>query len=279
MKRASLLLSVAVIAGWLIWLAVAAQPTAEGVIRQMLDTYRNLKTYEEMATETQRVKQGEQERTVTIAHRFAYKAPNKFYYDFQQQGKTVAVGVCDGKTLLFHFIPRNQGMKAEAPADMTNMEGLLERMGLRTQLDPLAFLIGDDPLANGGKATIIKEDTVDGKPTYQIEVTNPERPKVTLWIGKTDHLLYKTHQVITGTVRGQPVTITVTETHTEMKVNPDLSETAFAYQPPKDAVMETLNVLVGKPAPPFKLTDLDGKEVELAKLKGKVVVLNFWAFW
>ncbi len=278
MKR-GLLVSVAVIVGWLLWLAVAVQPTAEEVIRQMLETYRNLKTYEEMATETHLVKQGEKEQTVTIAHRFAYKAPNNFYYDSQQQGQTVAVGVCDGKTLLFHFIPRNQGIKAEAPADMVGMEDLLERMNLRTQLDPLAFLVGDDPLAEGGKATIVKEDTVDGKPTYQVEVTNPERPKVTLWIGKTDRLLYKTQQVITGTARGQQVTITVTETHTGMKVNPELSETAFAYRLPQDATMETLNVLVGKPAPSFKLTDLDGREVELAKLKGKVVVINFWAFW
>jgi peroxiredoxin len=34
-----------------------------------------------------------------------------------------------------------------------------------------------------------------------------------------------------------------------------------------------------KPAPNFKLTAHDGKVVELAKLKGKVVVVNFWATW
>jgi cytochrome c biogenesis protein CcmG/thiol:disulfide interchange protein DsbE len=34
-----------------------------------------------------------------------------------------------------------------------------------------------------------------------------------------------------------------------------------------------------KPAPNFKLTAYDGKVVELSKLKGKVVVVNFWATW
>lgn len=34
-----------------------------------------------------------------------------------------------------------------------------------------------------------------------------------------------------------------------------------------------------KPAPNFKLTAQDGKVIELAKLKGKVVVVNFWATW
>lgn len=34
-----------------------------------------------------------------------------------------------------------------------------------------------------------------------------------------------------------------------------------------------------KPAPNFKLTAYDGKVIELAKLKGKIVVVNFWATW
>jgi thiol-disulfide isomerase/thioredoxin len=37
--------------------------------------------------------------------------------------------------------------------------------------------------------------------------------------------------------------------------------------------------LLGKPAPVFTLTDLDGKKVSLAELKGKPVLVNFWATW
>lgn len=35
----------------------------------------------------------------------------------------------------------------------------------------------------------------------------------------------------------------------------------------------------GKPAPALALTDLDGKPWSLAALKGRPVVLNFWASW
>ena len=37
--------------------------------------------------------------------------------------------------------------------------------------------------------------------------------------------------------------------------------------------------LVGRPAPDFALNDLDGNPVNLRDLRGKVVVLNFWATW
>ncbi len=38
-------------------------------------------------------------------------------------------------------------------------------------------------------------------------------------------------------------------------------------------------VLVGRPAPAFDVRDLEGRRWTLSDLKGKVVVLNFWATW
>lgn len=40
---------------------------------------------------------------------------------------------------------------------------------------------------------------------------------------------------------------------------------------------ETLEI--GRPAPAFKLPDLSGRQVSLEQLKGKVVLLDFWATW
>ncbi len=37
--------------------------------------------------------------------------------------------------------------------------------------------------------------------------------------------------------------------------------------------------LIGKPAPALRLTDLDGRAVDLVDLAGRPVVLNFWSTW
>lgn len=47
---------------------------------------------------------------------------------------------------------------------------------------------------------------------------------------------------------------------------------AFRYDPNYIA-----SPLIGKPAPNFRLVDLEGEVSELAALRGKPVVINFWA--
>ena len=45
------------------------------------------------------------------------------------------------------------------------------------------------------------------------------------------------------------------------------------------AFIGTFVVYSATKAPDFKLVDIQGKQVSLSALKGKVVVLNFWATW
>lgn len=45
------------------------------------------------------------------------------------------------------------------------------------------------------------------------------------------------------------------------------------------ACVEAKPPAIGTLAPAFRVTSFDGREVSLADLRGKVVVLNFWATW
>jgi len=60
-----------------------------------------------------------------------------------------------------------------------------------------------------------------------------------------------------------------------------LAVEAFYYfsPPPLDAEQKALWVWQGVLAPDFSVTNLDGRTIHLADLKGKRVVLNFWATW
>jgi cytochrome oxidase Cu insertion factor (SCO1/SenC/PrrC family) len=52
-----------------------------------------------------------------------------------------------------------------------------------------------------------------------------------------------------------------------------------ALAAPDFALMQVIPYEPPKPAPAFALPDLDGKEVRLSDLRGKVAMLFFWATW
>ena len=94
---------------------------------------------------------------------------------------------------------------------------------------------------------------------------------------------------------------------TNARLNIALPEAAFAFRTPHGAFVQDNRVnpplvyregvttpqpvqrqrepqkrqalLVGQPAPEFELASLSGEKIKLADLRGKVVVLNLFAFW
>ena len=58
-----------------------------------------------------------------------------------------------------------------------------------------------------------------------------------------------------------------------------LAAAAAAAAPPDFAAMQVQRIEPSKPAPAFELPDLGGRTQRLSDLRGKVVMLFFWATW
>src|SRR5262249_49681544 len=90
---------------------------------------------------------------------------------------------------------------------------------------------------------------------------------------------------------GVTVDSKMTYIFTVARLGEQVPETLFAFTPPEGAkevaelnspirpVAPRRSNLVGKDAIAFALKDLEGNQVDLQSLKGKVVLLDFWASW
>ena len=71
---------------------------------------------------------------------------------------------------------------------------------------------------------------------------------------------------------------------TNIRVNKPVNAALYAYTPPPGVTLKqaaaTLPLLAnGTPAPDFSAVDRDNKAVKLSDLRGKAVVIDFWASW
>jgi thiol-disulfide isomerase/thioredoxin len=115
--------------------------------------------------------------------------------------------------------------------------------------------------------------------------------KLMMWIDKKTHVEIK--EEITYTIKVSPTAgaspveykSKITQLTRALKVDQPVAPTQFAFVPPADAKEQPAAVagnridLTGNDAPSFRGVSLDGKVYNSEDLKGKVVLLDFWATW
>ena len=63
------------------------------------------------------------------------------------------------------------------------------------------------------------------------------------------------------------------------KLSPDVQQYGVSAKDVKAELETLIKVRPGKPAPDFTAKDINGKQFTLSSLKGKVVIIDFWASW
>jgi thiol-disulfide isomerase/thioredoxin len=63
------------------------------------------------------------------------------------------------------------------------------------------------------------------------------------------------------------------------RAHPDQRASVSQVSPASERAAAIRFVKDPEPAPPFSLHDIAGRNVSMADLKGKVIILNFWATW
>lgn len=169
--------------------------------------------------------------------------------------------------------------------------GIADVLGEMKSKDPFleVQLTGEEVLEAGGTRfeCFVIESKLD-------KIDMPGTMKLTdgvmkMWIDKKTKLTLK--QTATAIMQGgalrRPAEMNQTINILSVKLNEPVPDSLFVFTPPEGAkevkefqgLVKANADLSGKDAPDFALNSLDGKEFSLQAMRGKVVLLDFWATW
>ena len=270
-------------------------PEARAILDESAEAYRKLKSLELGGTLTGDFEAGGQKQGGNETFTSRFVAPNMFVHqskdpsngDFTlgSTGDQMYLFAKQSSSYLQQPSPKNKVAISELPDPFPRL--------LPMQNPSLTLALAKNPageLIDNAAAAEKVSDLKIGDTSYpSVKLTQRDGTQTTLSFDPASHLIRQASQDIRTTLQSKGVqdvvkaqtTIDYTTTNADAQVPPE----QFAWAPPAGAkdISAAADVdaaaLVGKTAPPFKATGLDGKDVALSELKGHVVVLDFWATW
>ena len=272
------------------------QIVADGVLKDMAAAYKKASTYSDNGT-VRLMAEGAMGRIDQSADfSLTFERPNKMHMDVY--GATV---VCDGKELYARVedLP-DQVLVRDAPKEFTMESIYRDRILATTLIQGFAgaspqwrLLTADDPmkiLLHGVESASLGEPgKIGDRDYYCVNIVRKDGTAV-FWVDRESHVLRRielpTDELRRMLARGGEVKeVLLVADFVDARLDAKIDAGKFLVEVPSDANRVKFFVpphpaqLLGKKAPEFRFTDLDGNSVTVESLAGKVAVLDFWAGW
>lgn len=269
-----------------------ALPDAKNLLSQSGEALNKVRSYQYESQMVMDMTVAGNPVNVSLTNSVAAVNPNKKRVESKSQVGG-AMLISDGEYTWFYSSALHQYVKKAA---LQTPQSILTALGLGDLPDPGQVFkdlktIGDEPIEIGGKKFDCwrLESRIDRFSMPQVQGVELTDGVARFWIAK--ELKITLQMTMSGNLQGGPmpgqVAMQQKMTMLSLKIDVDLPDSLFHFTPPEGA-KEVADFaapglgkpdLAGKPGLEFRVQSLDGKAYDLAELKGKVVLLDFWATW
>ncbi len=231
---------------------------ARELLHQVAEGYRNLPAAQFEYLDVRNRTTEKTETRSEVRSTLLFSPPNRWRREFEVGGEP-RIEIADGQTSWTVYPASNQYQKVpQAPKGR-----------------PFSFHLVDQ---ERGTPEILRHERLADTDCTVVRMPLGRGVTQDLWIDDASHLVRKS--VIEEPNSRDELT------YTAVRLGVSVADESVAYAPDAthalnrtEAAHHAPETMAGKPAPDIALRDLDGREVHLRDLRGKVVLLDFWATW